>query len=142
MARQERVKALCLTGEIADLLPDALGGLECHPNLALKFFAAHTVARGEEKMHGIELRNERRARIVQDFASGRVHVVATIGANERATRCKLVVRCFLLASAALKAGAAETELQDLCDASVIIGEALEKSLDGEFKRCEGALAHA
>lgn len=142
MTSQQGVEALRLAGKIADLLPDAVGGLIGHAKLALEFFAAHAVARRAEEIHCIEPANQRRPRVVQDGASGGVYVMAAIRADERAASSELMVGAFLAASAALKARATKPHLHDVGKAGVIIGEALEELADRELRRGGRAfLAH-
>ena len=108
------------------LLPDAIGRLVGHAELALKLFAAHTVARRAVQIHGIEPRNERGARVLKDGASGRVNVVTAGGANESAAGCQLVVSGFLAASRADEPRAAEPHRHDVVDARRVVGEALKE----------------
>lgn len=143
MAGKQRVKTLRLGGKIADLLADPVGGFVGDAKLALEFFAAHAVARRAEQIHGIKPANQRRPRVVQDSASGGVHMMTAVGANERATGSQLVVSAFLAARTALKASATKPHLHDVGEAGVIVGKTLEELANRELRRGGGAfLAHA
>lgn len=101
------------------------------------------MARRAEEIHGIEPANQRRPRVVQDGASGGVHMMTAIRANERAAGGELVVGAFLTARTALKAGAAKSHLHDVGKAGLIVGEALEELADRELRGGGRAfLAHA
>jgi hypothetical protein len=71
MAGQQCVEAVGLLGQLPDLHAHAVGGLVGDAELALKLFAADAVARRAEEIHGIEPRNERRPRVVQDGVGSR-----------------------------------------------------------------------
>lgn len=122
-----------LGGQIADLLPDAIGGLIRYSKLALEFLAAHAVARRAEPIHGVEPANQRRARVVQDSVGGRVHMVAARRANKGAALRQLVeFRVNRAALAAIKTSAAEPDLHNVREASVVVGEALEELANAEL----------
>ena len=84
------------------------------------------VARGAEQIHGIEPRNERGARVLKNGASGRVNVVTTSGANERATGRQFMVRGFLPASRANEPRSAEPHRHDVVETGGFAVEALKK----------------
>jgi len=94
--------------------------------LALQFLAAHAVARRAEQIDRVEPANQRRAGILKDGASGRVHMVTTGGADIGAATGELVVRAVLTAGRTLKAGAAEANLHDVFKAGVLGREALKE----------------
>jgi len=98
--------------------------------------------RRAEQIHGVEPRNEWRPRIVQDRASGRIHMMAAVGANKRSTGCQLLVSAFLAAGRALKASSTKAHVHDARQTGVIIRKALEELADLELRRCErDFLAH-
>lgn len=144
MTGEQRVERLRLGGQIADLLPDAIGGLIRHPKLALEFLAADTVARRAEQIHGVEPANQRGARVVQDGVGGGVHMVAARRANKGAALRQLVEgRVNRAALGAVETSAAEPDLHDVREASVVVGEALEELANAELGAGRGAfLRHA
>lgn len=85
------------------------------------------MTRRAEQIDRVEPRNERGARVFEDGASGRVHMVAARRANIGAALLQLVEGAFDRAAlGAVKAGATEANLHDVFKAGFLSREALKE----------------
>ncbi len=78
----EHFEPVRLPHKVADLLAHAPRGLVGHAKRALKFLAAHAMARRDEKIDRIEPRLQRRAAILKDRSGARINVVAAMRARK------------------------------------------------------------
>ncbi len=105
-----------------------------YAKLALQFFAAYTVARGDKQIDRVEPNLERRPGVLKDCASGRVKMIATRGTSPRTAVAHAVKRAIYAASFT-HVTFAETDGIDVLKAGFIIREPFEKIANAEVGGC-------
>src|SRR5262249_50545841 len=121
----EHFESVGLSHQRTDLHPHPMGAFVSDTQRALQFLAAHAVARRNEQVDRIEPNSQRGAAVLKDRLRAGVHVIATRCAGERAAIYQLVKRAVGAALPALMPQA-ETNLHNVRQAGVIIGEAVEE----------------